>query len=88
VNYITERWNKNDYKHQQLFTSFKQDSTLKFIDKTKKRKKNKQRWVSQAKETYKGDINMVDEAVEGQLAATPFPDEMLPLSRNWSMLTL
>ena len=42
--------------------------------------------MSQAKQSYMGDIDMVDEIIEGEMAVTPFPDEMLPLSRHWSIL--
>jgi hypothetical protein len=86
MNYITGRWKNNDYKHEQLFTGFKKDGTIKMLTKTSKRKPIKQRWVSQAIDTFEIDINMINEHVQGQLEATPFPKEMLPLSRNWSIL--
>jgi hypothetical protein len=63
MNYITGRWKKNKYRHEQLFTGFKKDGTIKFISKTSKKKKIKQRWVSQASDTFEMDINMINEIV-------------------------
>jgi hypothetical protein len=88
MNYITGRWKNNDYNHQQLFTGFKKDGTIKMLTKTSKRKPIKQRWVSQASDTFSMDINMINEHVQELLEATPFPEDMTSLSKSWSICAL